>query len=235
MAAKLYQGRLPLFSMHPDEREARLIVASLGPKFKGRDKLVQYARMGDDSAFLALEMPPRQRELMARAGRLTLQVLVALGSVYTDIEKRRGELQERRGAVPEDPVERRRPGNVAERYPRLALEAALRQAGFRTATHDHKTTISVVQPGEEGVRTESGHTKPTWMSSAYQKKAFKVATSRHHWKVSTRIGRVRKKWDGKYLWLTPTLRVRQGRGTSLVVERHHDDPGGYRHGWEEES
>jgi hypothetical protein len=27
------------------------------------------------------------------------------------------------------------------------------------------------------------------------------------------------RWDGKYLWLTPTLRVRQGRGTALTVEQ----------------
>jgi hypothetical protein len=205
--------------------DARLIVASLtAPRFRGRQALIDLARRGDKKALDVLEMTPEQRELALRKGVLSPAIVKALAlPIVEEIARIRRERKEL-GKAHRDVLAARAEGNVLQRATLLAFKRALADADFRTTKHAHKTIIKYVEPGQAGVQTTS---ESVWasqipgLSAAYQKRAYRVTTSEHVWSVSPEILKVPpgRRWDGTYLWITPNLRVRQGRGTALVAEK----------------
>lgn len=101
-----------------------------------------------------------------------------------------------------------------------AMDAALACARFRETLHGSDTTIRLVPPGAEGAvsTTTTVNPRDVGLPNAYARKGFHVTTSQHVWAVSRAILDAPPASAG-LLYLTPTLRVRQGRGTALVVER----------------
>lgn len=98
------------------------------------------------------------------------------------------------------------------------LVAARNAAGLRTATHVHEDNVQVLPAGETPRATSVSDTvwsSDAGMSNAYCKKAFRVATSRHVWALPYGCEPVAR---GGYVYLSESVRVRSGRGTSLVVE-----------------
>jgi len=207
--------------MNESDYDARLMVASLtAPRFKGRSALLDLAKRGNVMALDALEMTPRQRELAVRKGAFPANIVLALNlgvfQEMTAIRHARKVLVE----TGRDALAVRPEGNVLRRATLIAFRRAFKSAGFRTATHSHQEDIKFVSPGSASVGSESGS---IWASEAGLSKSYtgyRVATSKHVWRVSPEILKVpaARRWDGKHLWLTPNLRVRQGRGTALVVE-----------------
>lgn len=207
--------------MNDSDHDARLMVASLvAPRFKGRSALLELAKRGDGLALDALEMTPRQRELAVRKGAFPANIVLALDlGVFQEMT----ETRRARKALIEtgrDVLAARPEGNVIRRATLIAFRRALREAGFRTATHSHQEDVKFVLPGSASVSSKSDS---IWASQAGLSKSYtgyRVATSEHVWRVSPEILKVpaARRWDGKHLWLTPNLRVRQGRGTSLVSE-----------------
>lgn len=129
----------------------------------------------------------------------------------------------RRQEPSQDPLARREPGTLPGRAIYRELVRMYSCAGFRRGKHVHETILRV---GSPGASSESGE---MWASEAglpnsYCKKAFRVATSEHRLTADARIFQVPRaeRVGSGWLLLTPTLRVRQGRGTSLVVERRND-------------
>jgi hypothetical protein len=199
------------------------MVASLtAPRFKGRAALLDLAKRGNGLALDALEMTPRERELAVRKGAFPANIVLALNlGVWQEMT----EIRHARKALIEtgrDVLAARPEGNVIRRATLIAFRRALREAGFRTATHSHQEDVKFVSPGSASVSSKSDSiwASQAGLSGAYQKRAYRVATSEHVWRVSPEILKVpaARRWDGKHLWLTPNLRVRQGRGTTLVSE-----------------
>lgn len=203
---------------------ARLIALTLTtPRFRGRTELLRLAESGDATALRALELTEKQRAIACLRGELSPE---ADRAVRTDAVGAARQLRQKRIdaiVVGCDRLAQRKPGNVAARATKRALVAALWDAGFRHATHSHDETISIVARGQEGCSSESSS---AWASdvglpNAYSRKGFRVATSKHAWRVSAEIFRVAPgaRAESGLVYLSPTIRVRQGRGTSLVVER----------------
>jgi hypothetical protein len=201
---------------------ARLIAACLNaPKFHGRKACIALAQAGDPYALVALEANNNHRAILALRGLLSSSVVTALKlPQIADQARKRGARTIR--AKIKDPLAQRQPGTALRRAALHAFQIALRQASFRVATHAHETAVrfSATDCGAES------HNDSVWPSAvglpnAYSKKGFRVTTSIHRFLVSPAIFKVPrdKRWDGKCLWLAPDVRVRQGRGTSLVCER----------------
>lgn len=123
-----------------------------------------------------------------------------------------------------DPLAKRRPGyarrEIAERRAAEVIDAA----GFREATHGHDTAIRVVAEGAEGASADSVTDWPNRLGvtlpNAYK---YRVTQSSHVWSVSTAILRpevraLNAAAPRGVVYLSTTVRVRQGRGTSLTVE-----------------
>lgn len=110
---------------------------------------------------------------------------------------------------------------AVERY--LREQLAKVSSGLRTARHDHTDDVAVVTVGSERATSDTGTewASEAGMSKAYQRAAYRVAYSRHTWRISVALLSVpqdRRIVNGK-IYLSPTCRVRQGRGTALVIER----------------
>jgi hypothetical protein len=213
--------------------DARLMVASLtAPRFKGRSALIALAQKGYEEALQALEMSSSERDFNIRKGAFTPVVMNVLRElpIVAELEALR---RTRKGYTTDrDAIAERPQGNVIRRSTLLAFERALEGvlepgypalvSRFRTAMHSHENVIKYVEPGHAGATSisDSIWASEAGLSGAYRKKAYRVATSKHVWSVSPEILKVpaARRWDGKHLWLTPNLRVRQGRGTSLVSE-----------------
>jgi len=106
------------------------------------------------------------------------------------------------------------------------LREAVENANFRTTKHAHTEAFEVVEPGQEGVSSSAGTmgARDAGMSKAYQRAARTVAFSEHRWRASRAIltpaiRALNSGWNTGLVYLRPDLRIRQGRGTSLVVER----------------
>jgi hypothetical protein len=121
----------------------------------------------------------------------------------------------------EDPLKSRAPGQTVERFVLDIFEKSLRRAGFRGASGGTKTVTTFVSPGQAGVKVEHGSVRKKKGSGWWS------LTVTRHWRVSSEILKVPQarddgsRFDGKHLWLAPDIRVRQGRGVDLVVERRH--------------
>lgn len=180
-----------------EEREARYIAAvTTAGKFKGRAALAKLAQWNDEALF-ALEMTPRERDIVASRGKFSGKIMEALDWPHTELRKERRERKKI-----EDPLAMRKPGEVIFRHRaeraasiRRVFWEALKQARFRSSSRTTHAT-RIVKPGEEHVWTRGG-------------------TSEHEWYISSAVPR----WDGRYLWLSPRVRVRQGPKTSLIMEK----------------
>ena len=223
--------------MTTEERDARLILASLTtPRGVGRAALLKLAEKGDDTALDVLEMTPRQREIALVRGALSPKVtsLFATNPVYQAAvaKKKDRSLAVRRFGhgrswsqdwlvAREDPLKSRAPGQTVERFVLDIFEKSLRRAGFRGASGGSKTVTTFVPPGQAGVKVEHGSVRKKKGSGWWS------LTVTRHWRVSSEILKVPAaredgaRFDGKHLWLAPDIRVRQGRGVDLVVERRH--------------
>lgn len=205
------------------DRAARLLAASLAaPRFAGRAALFRLAERGSDAALAALEMAPAARARALVRGELPGVVVDALGGVPAAVQAKRG-ARFRLLTEGRDELAEREPGNVLERALRRRFRAMLREAGFRAAAHSHRQSIVLTAPGAETASSASGSewASNVGMSAAYCKAAYRVATSRHSWVISTALWDVPADERAGRGWvrLSRELVVRQGRGTSLVCER----------------
>jgi hypothetical protein len=130
-----------------------------------------------------------------------------------------------------DREERRRVADLlATRKPRHAESVIIRRralelyerAQLRSAKHDHETRIRIVDPGCETARSSTGSVSPgsVGLPKTYARKGYSVTSSMHELMVSREILRaeVQKLTEPGVLYLSEAVRVRSGRGTSLVVE-----------------
>jgi hypothetical protein len=192
-----------------------LIVAAIAaPRFRGRKRCIELAYAGDATALRALSLSPREREIAALRGELSEPVThaLALPSVHAAFRKRL-----ERSAARCDFLAERKPGEARTRatfeifYQRRAV------AGFRVTKHGHESRIVIVEPGRE---TVDAHTCRVWprhvgLPDHYR---YRVTCSEHVWHISPRILAAPPAAPG-ILYLAPNVRVRQGRGTDLVLER----------------
>jgi len=116
-------------------------------------------------------------------------------------------------------ISEREPGGALERHLRQIACRVIVEANFREASHAHEWTVDVVPRGEESATSTADQisARSAGMSNAYCKKAFTVASSNHKWRVSPAM--LGLPHGTGVVYLTPTRRVRQGRGTLLVEER----------------
>ncbi len=203
---------------------AAVLAASVNaPRFLGRAELVRMART-DTTALLALTMTPRQREIAALRQQLSGPVIAALRlpSIVAQAELR-ADRKAKRGAAKADALAARLPGNVPARALRAAFHAALRTASFRECTNGHETTLHLVDVGHEGAEggADRVSARSAGMSHAYCRKAYTVSVSEHTFKVSRAFWAIPKAERAAHglLYLSPELRVKQGRGAALVVQR----------------
>ncbi len=137
------------------------------------------------------------------------------------LEMLRAERAARRTA---DPLARRRPGYARRKIARRRADEAIAAARFRKATHGHETTIRVVDEGHEGASSGTVTDWPDQLGVRVAKSyRYRVTQSEHTWYVSAAIlaPEVRALNDAAprgVVYLSTTVRVRQGRGTSLTVE-----------------
>jgi hypothetical protein len=123
---------------------------------------------------------------------------------------------------------------LSERLRRLPrMRAALVEAervvdasGLRVATHGHRDRYTPVLRGREGASSDTGSSRPqdVGLGRSYARVAFTVTTSAHCWSVSAAIldpevQRANAAAGVGIVYLATDTRVRNGRGTSLVVER----------------
>lgn len=200
----------------PTLRQARLVAASLTtPRFRGRAALLRLASAGSDSALNALEMSSADRERAASvAAANTLQAT------------------RRAARASVDPLADRQPGSVRRRAALLAIRAAIRAARFRVATHGHSTKITYSNTGSPTVTTRTDHISPyqAGLPNAYASKGFYVLQSEHIWQITPEILKVpanRRAAPGT-LYLSPTRRIRQSRGTDLRLETKSGQKGGWK-------
>lgn len=193
------------------------------PRFRGRADILWFASDDDQDAIRTLSLSAPERERAAVRGDLPPHIVKALDleAVRLRDEKRdaRTEARERNC----DRLASRLPGNVPGRALRRIFAAALKTASFRGATHSHDVSVVIVARGEEGVRSSNGRTNPSSLGlpNAYARKGFFVTTSEHAWSVSADFFKVppADRAGRGWLQLSPTVLVRQGRGTALVCER----------------
>jgi len=97
------------------------------------------------------------------------------------------------------------------------IQQASYEAGLSTAKHAHSDKIYIVQPGQEDAVSDVTYLWPSevGLPQAYGKKGFRVTQSLHYWYLSP--GSTPYAY-GDRVYLSPVVRVRSGRGTSLVVE-----------------
>lgn len=124
-----------------------------------------------------------------------------------------------------DPLAERRPDHMRRAWAALVARNVIDAANFRVATHGHADAVVLVEVGREGASSSTDRVRPSaaGLSNAYAKKAYFVAQSEHRWSVSTAIlapevRALNAAAPAGEVWLSTTVRVRQGRGTSLVCE-----------------
>jgi hypothetical protein len=155
-------------------------------------------------------------------------LLVVLGEAeharIWDLRKSRRAARNNMGPRTGDPLARRKPHHMLRRYAAMIAERLISKADFRTATHSHEVEIAIVEPGREGASSSTAQARPSdvGLPNAYAKQGFFVTTSTHSYSISIDAildPVVRQATTRGHLYLRPDLRVVQGRGTSLVVER----------------
>ena len=103
-----------------------------------------------------------------------------------------------------------------------AARAVIDEADFRTAMHGHECIVRFAEPGEAPhaqSRVLHMGAREAGLPKAYQKKAPFVAFSRHEWVINNEPLVVAECRQGVCVLIGDMIRVRQGRGTSLVCEK----------------
>jgi len=204
------------------------VTAFCAGKFKGRAALLRLIEAGDATAVRAVALQTHQERVHAALrGELSPEAAqaVAAAEIKAQADK---QITRRllRKPCPRGLIEQityRQPGEALERCVRAAFFAALQTAGFREAKHAHSTAYEIAEIGEERAVSASGQLRPgaAGLPQAYIKKGFTVASSEHAFFVSRailRVPREQRAQSGR-LYLSPTVRVVQGRGTTLRTER----------------
>jgi len=98
---------------------------------------------------------------------------------------------------------------------RKVIEAS-EEAGIRTAKHSHSTEV-IFTDGKPWAKseTEKVSSRSVGLPRAYYNNYWYVSSSSHIWYLNRDFVPYA---DGKYVYISPTRRVRSGRGTSLVTE-----------------
>jgi hypothetical protein len=105
----------------------------------------------------------------------------------------------------------RRPGNVRTRVLHQAARELART--FHGAQHGHQITTRIVEPGDERAESTESTTISLGPVAVFSRHVFCVST------VLFSIPRSERRDAQGRVYLSPTVRVKQGRGTSLVTER----------------
>lgn len=200
--------------------QARLLATSLAtPRFRGRARLIRLAQHSEE-ALRALELSPKEREIAALKGELPYNIINILK--LPSVQQAR-DIRAKRDKKPIDLLSKRKTNNVKRRALLRAFKNALYTASFRTATHSHKTTIDIVEPGNEYAESVIGSVHPSkvGLPNAYCRVGFRVSTSHHIFSISVNLFcALKEKHVSKgIIYLSQTVRVRQGRGSSLVCEQ----------------
>jgi len=123
------------------------------------------------------------------------------------------------------PLASRKPGHARDTIIHRRATEVIDAAGFREATHSHDTTIDVVAEGREGAASGTNSLRPSavGLPNAYTKKGYWITASSHTWHVSAAIlspevRALNAAAPAGVVYLSTSVRVRQGRGTSLTVE-----------------
>jgi len=158
--------------------------------------------------------------------------LVSYGACAA-IEGKRTNRRHRRSTRAGDPLFARTSGYAAQQIAERRLRDLLERAGYREATHSHETRIASVARGEENVRSDTGSARPrdVGLPNAYAKRGYFVTTSLHVWFVSPAIlspevRALQALAPHATIYFRVDLRIVQGRGTSLTLQRR-----GERGGW----
>lgn len=184
---------------------------------------------------------PREREWMARARvaraarewRLNADFERAwLGPLATgEIESLVQARQKARTVT--DPLARRKPRHAERTLIERRAEEYYSDARFRGATHGHEADFAAVEPGREYASSKTDHVRPheVGLPNAYARRGYWVAQSRHEIGASAQIlsaevRELNKSAPRGVMYLSPTLRIVQGRGTSLALQQR-----GPKGGW----
>jgi hypothetical protein len=191
-------------------------------RFAGRAKLRDLAsrdaiaraelqrRLGliDDATFAGLE-------------RAALRVAATGGKSGWFAFNRLAEIRENRAKAKARPADRK-PGHVQSVIVDRRFREALAAAGIRATTHGHEDVFVSVPVGAEGAISETSTIWPNQLGLPNSYK-YPVTCSTHTWLISPAVLRpevraLNARCPSGIVYLSATVRVRQGRGTSLVVE-----------------
>jgi hypothetical protein len=207
---------------------AIVIAATIDPpRFRGRAYCVRSAAT-DETAVAALLATPRERMILALRGDLSPDVLAAVRTADIDAAEQVRADRRRSQARDRDPLADRQPGKARFRAAYAKLKTALTTAEFRGCRNGHETKIVSVARGSEYARSATFEfsSRSVGMSAAYCRRQWHVTVSEHEIGWSTAILGAPVSVPG-CLYLTRDLRVRQGRGSSLVMERRRGPRGGW--------
>jgi hypothetical protein len=188
-------------------------LAQLGPRERRVAALAAWARaMAGDGSHLAIDI--------AR---------LAAPEAIVDANATMNRRATARAANP-DALAERRPGHALREHAERVARRAIKAAGFRVVTNGHKTLVEVVEPGEEGVCASADQVSSSaaGMPRTYCQVAYAITQSVHAWRVSTAILALGVLQGSGVVYLRDDLRVVQGRGTGLRVERRQGPQGGWR-------
>lgn len=204
------------------------VTAFCAGKFKGRTALLRLIEAGDETAVRAMALPTQQARVHAALrGELSHAAAQAVAkdelAAQARLRERRALLRKPTPSCLAERITYRQPGNALARCTRKAFFDALKAASFATAKHSHQTNYYRAKIGAERAASSADTigARDAGLPNAYAKKGYSVASSTHTFEVSPAILRVARHARAKkgMLYLSPTLRVRQGRGTSLRTER----------------
>lgn len=199
-------------------------------RFSGRLALTRGAQLGDYLALLQLEQRLGLRSTdSCRAERYRYEFrspdeVTALcrarrsGDVYDlRLEALRRARRERRDANV-DKLATRAPLHWLRKVRARAHNRTICAWPFRAATHGHSVRVRFVPLDQVEViaLTEQVSPRSVGLPNAYSRKGYGVTVSSHEWRVALEFAPY---YEGGYAYLSETRRVRQGRGTDLVVER----------------
>lgn len=132
-----------------------------------------------------------------------------------------------------DPLAKRRPGYAEATIAQRRAESAIAAARFREATHQHRTRVHLCDRGSERASSATDKARPAdvGLGKSYSDVGFWVTTSTHDWYVSpailaAEVRTLNAEAPNGVVYLRADLRVVQGRGTALKVERR-----GPKGGW----
>lgn len=134
-------------------------------------------------------------------------------------------------AAATDPIAARQPGHIIRVIALRRAREQVARCSFRTATHGHSEYFVRVVRGQEGASSDTVTDWPNRLGvSVAASYKYRVTQSTHTWRVSPASldPEVRALNDSthKAVYLSYDVRVVQGRGTSLTVQRR-----GSKGGW----